>query len=228
MKKINEKIVGSSIVEAIPQDPPCPLGCPECFYNRDPQPKYLPSDDEARGKIVRVNSGNDSNVDREMVIEATKHYRHKFYNTSVPRFDFPGPVVFTCNARSARYAAITRNLMAVRLLANTWNLEEQKDLALYYARAGVPILVTFMRYWTHVPEFPDDYYYAKHIRNSYWCLRPEKKIDIMTTLYKHLYLNCGRSFVLKMCGTPWSEKCLACRNCEYLYWRWFHAQKAAN
>jgi len=223
VKERNPKIEGSNIIDAIPQEPPCPLGCPECYYNRDPMAPRIPSEEEARGKIVRVNSGHDSNVCREGVIALTQHFKHKFYNTSIPLFDFPGPVVFTCNARAPKYVKTTPNLMAVRLLTNSWDIEEQKDLALFYANSGVPVLVTFMRYWTRKPDKPEDYEWNKHIENAYWIPKTETKLRIMDGLYHHLNSLCSRPFVLKMCGTLWSDKCMACRNCEYLYWRWYHA-----
>ena len=54
---------------------------------------------KARGDgIVRVNCGNDSNNQREHVILAsTAEYPRRFFNTSIAKFDFPGPVVLTAN-----------------------------------------------------------------------------------------------------------------------------------
>ena len=44
-----------------------------------------------------MNCGNDSNNQRELVIETAQRYKRFFFNTPIPRFDFPGPVVLTAN-----------------------------------------------------------------------------------------------------------------------------------
>ena len=98
----NPKLVGSNIVDCIPQTGECPNHCSECFYNggrffRTLDKPMFPTAKECEGKIVRVNSGNDSNNRREMVIAATDCYPHRFFNTAVPRLDFPAPVVLTIN-----------------------------------------------------------------------------------------------------------------------------------
>jgi len=98
----NPKLKGTNIIDCIPQVGECKHQCPECFYNggrffRTLDEPWMPSLEEVGDKIVRVNSGNDSNSQKELVLEKTEQYRLKFFNTSVPNFDFPDPVVFTCN-----------------------------------------------------------------------------------------------------------------------------------
>src|SRR4030043_2218245 len=98
----NPKLLGSSIVDCIPQVGNCPNNCPDCYFNapgffRTKDEPLIPTLEEVADKIVRVNSGHDSNLQKDLVLEVTKQYPKKFYNTSIPNFDFPAPVVFTCN-----------------------------------------------------------------------------------------------------------------------------------
>ena len=132
--KRNPKQADSNLFDCIPQVGPCPIGCNQCFYNR-PGAFYVPSTsrtfprlEEVGDGIVRVNCGNDSNNQREHVIASTAQYPRRFFNTSIPRFDFPGPVVLTANPKEedeAKYAYPLRdgdgwkapadNIMFVRL-----------------------------------------------------------------------------------------------------------------
>ena len=68
------------------------------FYVPIDQP-HFPALDEVGDGIVRVNCGNDSNNQREHVIASTAQYPRRFFNTSIPKFDFPGPVVLTANPK---------------------------------------------------------------------------------------------------------------------------------
>ncbi|MCK9569032.1 hypothetical protein M0R72_08830 [Candidatus Pacearchaeota archaeon] len=95
----NPKTKGSGIVCCIPQKGHCPNKCPECFFQNgrsylEPLADNLPSMPDpvrvaALGQVVRVNDGNDSNVEKDVVLAATECYRHKFYNTAIPNLDFP-------------------------------------------------------------------------------------------------------------------------------------------
>ena len=118
----NPKLVGSKLIDCIPQTGLCPNACPECFYNggrfyRTLDEPLLPSLEQADGRIVRVNSGHDSNLSRDIVLAATADYEHKFYNTSLPEFGFPAPVVFTCNGREPLLVECPPNVMFVRVRA---------------------------------------------------------------------------------------------------------------
>ena len=223
----NPKLAGSKIIDCIPQTGECPMGCPECFYNggrfyRTLDEPLIPTLKEALGKIVRVNSGHDSNIDTDAVLKATAHYDHAFFNTSFPCFDFPGPVVFTCNGKKATFIdECPPNLMFVRIRTNTWGLDVQDELVDWYAARGVPIVMTFMRYYDEaaIPEdcLPD-YSWREHILNSYYCPTGRAQQRIMSA-YK------GEG--VRMCGTPWSSLCVDCRNCEFLYWDCLRRMEAA-
>ncbi len=217
----NPKLKGTDIIEAIPQTGECPVGCDECFYNggrfyRPLDKPLLPTIQEARNKIVRVNPGHDSNIQKGLVNMITVRYPHKFYNTSIPDFDFPGPVVFTCNGRNLHLVFTVRNLMAVRVRVSTWNLEEVDKAAEHYLKLKVPVLLTFMRYSSiHDGCRPivlkkEDYEWRSNILNEYWCIKPETMLRV-TERYK------GTG--VRMCGTPASSLCIDCRNCEFLYWQ---------
>ena len=220
----NPKLAGSNVEDCIPQTGPCPNNCPECFYNRafyrTLDEPLLPDPDEvnAAGRIVRVNSGNDSNLERDTVLAATEPYRHKFYNTSIPRFDFPAPVVFTCNGRGPLYVACPPNVMAVRIRCNTWDLDEQFGLAEHYIEQGVPVVMTFMRYYTREPEEAQRYFWRKHLVNDYWCPKPDAVVETMGDLIVRLGQAGLDRRTVRMCGKPWSSLCVECDNCETLYW----------
>ena len=220
MKK-NPKLEGSELVDVIPQTGKCPMKCLECFYNegffRTLDEPLIVTDEEAKGKIVRVNTGHDSNINKKLVIEITKIYQHKFYNTSIPNFDFPGPVVFTCNSRDTDFTFFkvedVSNVMFVRIRVDTWNLASVVDPAVaHYTKKGIPVVLTFMRYKNkdNVKK-PNDYYLKKHIQNSYWLIKAKAWRRIMDR-YK------GNDLVFS-CGTPQSSLCKDCQNCVKLYWR---------
>lgn len=212
----NPKLAGSNLTDCIPQTGECPIGCAECFYNggrfyRTLDEPQMPTSEEAEGKIVRVNSGHDSNLDRWQVMGVTDKYHHRFFNTSIPCFDFPGPVVFTCNGKRSVFVECPSNVMFVRIRTNTWDLLEQDALVKHYLARNVPIVLTFMRYYTReAVERPTDYTWGKSILNEYWKPNPMAQLEILER-YK------GKG--VRMCGTPVSSLCIDCRNCELLYWQ---------
>ena len=221
---MNPKLAGSNIIDCIPQIGECPNKCgqeigEDCFYNggrfyRTLDEPLLPSRVEAEDKIVRVNSGHDSNLQREYVITETLKYKNKFYNTSMPRFVFPAPVVFTCNARSLLLVEPANNVMFVRVRTSMWNLEDvDKAVDWYLKKYGIPIVLTFMRYYKESSikeEFRSYYTEKKHVLNTYFCLNTEGHLKVMER-----YKGTG----VRMCGTPVSSLCIDCRNCEFLYWK---------
>jgi len=179
----NPKQDGSPLLDAVPQSGKCPLNCRACYFNlgfyRDVP--FVPTAEEAEGHIVRVCSGNDANNQRDLVIEATAHLKDKYYCTAVPRFDFPGPVVFTCNPDEEAPPTLKcgpMHLMAVRFRYAPWldgYLQEAVD---HYCRGlRVPLLITPMRYAEEedIPEeFRDQYIYREHILHPYWMLKDEE------------------------------------------------------
>lgn len=219
----NPKLIGTNIVDCIPQTGECRIKCPECFYNggrffRMLSEPLMPPLDESiyYEKIVRVNSGHDSNIQRDLVIRETAKYPHKFYNTSILNFDFPSPVVFTCNGGKnsrLKLAGPRPNLMFVRVRVDSWDMETVYLAVNHYLiDFGVPVVLTFMRYYdgSRIPEAAKgDYEWVRHISNEYFCLKPEAMVRIMARF---------KGTGVRMCGTPWSSNCIDCRNCEFLYW----------
>ena len=230
MSEQNPKLVGSGIVDCIPQTGECPMGCPECFYTggrfyRTLDEPLWPTAEEANGKVLRVNSGHDSNLDgpnisrAELIKRVAGDYENFFFNTSIPNFDFPGPVVFTCNGRESLSLECSENVMFVRVRVNTWDLVIQDRLVEHYLKEGVPVVLTFMRYY-EVDSVPKDhqplYAWKRHVLNEYWCPTPRAVIQVMGR-----YAGKG----VRMCGTPASSFCVDCRNCELLYWDWKRSKR---
>lgn len=223
--KQNPKMIGSNLIDCVPQGMDrCPNNCSSCFMH---QPNgfyrdipFWPTEQEAEGKIVRVNSVHDSNIFRGLVIRSTDRYPNRFFNTSRQRFDFPAPVIFTCNGsdtdRSAIYTSEVDNLMAVRVRVNTWNTKIVKQAVWWYTEYHkVPVLLTFMRYkWgasgliTHIT----DYEVRKHVVHSWWDIKRKDQKAIMDIWEDN--------DLVFTCGTLTSSLCKDCGNCEELYWRW--------
>jgi hypothetical protein len=233
----NPKQADTPFFDCIPQIGPCPIGCNQCFYNR-PGAYYVPIDkphvptpQEVGDGIVRMNCGNDSNNQRNLVIETAMQYRRFFFNTSVPRFGFPGPVVLTANPREeleGSYAmphwhgddwyAPADNLMFVRLRTSATNLRLVDQAVAAWTAAKVPCVITFMAYYTDHPAIPLDVAAAvsgpcyewkvRHI-NSYWC--PTK--NFMRWVMDRYRDN----RLVSMCSSFNSAYCRDCRNCEIHY-----------
>lgn len=222
----NPKMIGTNLVDAIPQTGECPLHCEECFYNggkfyRDINEPLIPSIEEVKNKIVRVNSGNDSNLNKEYVIKQTINYPYKFYNTSLPNFDFPGPVVFTCNGRNLILANEgLENLMAVRIRVSPFNLDDvSKAVEHYRVNHNIPVIFTFMHYYDDkvIPnEYKNLYIFKQHVINSYYCLTKEAMVSILEKFK-------GKG--IRVCGSPWSSLCKDCNNCELLYWQFLNKKR---
>ena len=224
----NPKQEGTPFFDCIPQVGPCRIDCNQCFYNR-PGAYYVPIDKphvptpaEVGDGIVRMNCGNDSNNDRELVLQAARQYKRTFFNTSLPAFEFPGPVVFTANRREEEYPTlvdpIPDNLMFVRLRTSATNLKYVDTAADYYAKRQVPVVITFMAYYDCQPVvderevgLPADQCYVWKIRhvNPYWCATPALMQAVMDR-YVDLRL-------VSMCDSIASGYCRDCRNCESHY-----------
>lgn len=221
MTKRNPKYEGSNIFECRPQLGKCPLNCNQCFYNR-PNAYYadidklcMPTIEEVGDGIVRVNGGHDSNIEREKVIKETAIYKRRFFNTALPKFDFPAPVVFTANREEEKpaYLSAASNLMYVRLRVSTTNLGLVDDAVKYYVVHRIPIVLTFMAYYDCEPSDKRAYIWKKRHINSYWCATREFMADI---LQREKEIG-GR--LVTMCGTLDSNWCRDCRNCETYYWQ---------
>ena len=234
--KRNPKQEGTSYFDCIPQAGPCPIGCNQCFFNRPgayyvplEQLPLVPTPEEVGEGIVRMNCGNDSNNQRDLVIETARQYQRYFFNTSIPRFDFPGPVVLTANPKEEHgdsYAMPNRhgddwhspaaNLMFVRLRTSATNLRLVDQAVTAWTAAQVPVVITFMAYYDHQPQVPADLLFrgrcyewrVRHI-NSYWCPTKEFMRWVMSRY--------AGNRLVSMCSSITSAYCRDCRNCETHY-----------
>jgi hypothetical protein len=229
----NPKTQGSGIICAIPQGTACPIKCADCFFQSgrsylEPLAVNLPNmpstvyDDQ----VVRVNDGQDSNVARAHVIRETERFKHKFYNTAIPRLDFPAPVVFTCNPAERTdgkpmLVEPTVNLMMVRVRANYWNHETVQKAVGWYTAAKVPVVLTFMAYYDTagtplesyaarpggLPHALDGIYtYRRRITNAYWCITRQGWENIAGAYRRNPYVyTCGKDAE--------THQCARCGNC---------------
>ena len=189
---------------------------------------YVPTPKEVGDGIVRMNCGNDSNNQCDVVIETAKQYKHAFFNTSIPRYDFPGPVVLTANPQEEQegsYACRTGTatigprrlpISCLRLRTSATNLRLVDRAVATWTAAKVPCVITFMAYDDIEPVVPEDLIFkgrcyewrVRHI-NLYWC--PTK--DFM----RWVMSRDGDNRLVSMCSSIESSYCRACRNCETLY-----------
>ncbi len=224
----NPKQVETVLFDCVPQKGKCPIGCSQCFFNRPgafyTETPSVPTREEVEGGIVRMNCGADSNIERDLVIATALKYKDFFFNTSVPRFDFPGPVVLTANPKEeerlwmpAYEDQIPRNLMFVRLRVSSTNLNMIYDAARWYTHGNVPVVLTFMSYYDAEPKVPEAIesilgkcyeWRVRHI-NSYWC--PTKQF------IRFVMQQFRTNRLVSMCGSVDVGYCKACRNCETYY-----------
>ena len=223
MYRDNPKTKGSGIICAIPQTGRCPNECAECFFQSgrsylEPLDENLPNmPTDTHGRIVRVNDGNDSNVDKKTVVMATAGWS-RFFNTSQPDLDFPGPVVLTVNPGDMTDKDFHRiynpppNLMFVRVRVNAWNLEDVVDPAVaFYTTRDVPVVLTFMAYFDQEPraEHRANYTWRQRTLNSYWAITTAAWEKIMARYaYNKWVHSCG-----KIEGEKGSTACRHCGNC---------------
>lgn len=236
----NPKFQGSGIIACIPQSGRCPNGCADCFFQSgrsylEPLAEnlpHVPSREQARGRVVRVNDGHDSNIQRDLVENAVKTmgYRDYFFNTALPvdLEGFSGPVVLTVNpgfgpdgdmTDSAwhKLEDIPNNLMFVRARVNAWNPVLVAEILDYYNGHGIPVVLTFMAYYD-VESIPAIWRscYVHRIRttNSYWAITTPAWNIIMSHYYfHHLVYSCG-----KVEGEEGTTKCVRCGNCLREYY----------
>jgi len=231
----NPKQEGSNLFDCKPQTGPCPIGCNQCFHNRegafyvDIHKPHMPDPEEVGDGIVRVNCGHDSNIGRDEVIAATARYPRRFFNTSIPRYDFPAPVVLTANpgeeasfttplSHGKDWRSPAENLMFVRLRTSATNLCLVNQAVAAWTAAQVPVVLTFMAYYDAEPGVPPRIlevvggpcyeWRVRHI-NSYWCPTPAF-IRWVMGLFKDNRL-------VSSCGSLDGPYCRLCRNCETYY-----------
>ncbi len=223
----NPKTKGSGIITCIPQNDPCPNNCPDCFFQSgrsyleplDRNLPHIPSRELANNRIVRINDGNDSNFQRELVIETAKQFSNCFFNTAIPLDlgSFPGPVVLTVNPGKMtdkdyhRLKEIPKNIMFIRIRTNLWNVKRVVFPAISYYE-GIPIVLTFMAYYSEtIPEeYKDAYIWKKRTINSYWVLK-QWEIDEIMDLFK------DNPYVYS-CGVKGQHACTFCGNCIREYY----------
>lgn len=224
--KRNPKQVGTNLFDCIPQVGPCPKNCNQCYYNRPGAScdrPHFPSLGEVGNGIVRVNSGHDSNINRDYVIAYTEHYPRRFFNTSIPNFDFPAPVVYTANPSEENPGVLPiglkrtdlDNIMFVRLRVSSTNLLHVLHAARKWSQAGVPVVLTFMHYYENPPD-TKNYEFRKHIKNDCWC--PTRSFIAAVFIIAWYLATRGE---ITMCGTFESSFCRDCGNCE----RFYHQRK---
>lgn len=219
----NPKQEGTILFDCIPQSGRCQLNCNQCFFNR-PGAFYtdtpsVPTPEEVGSGIVRMNCGHDSNIEKQLVVDTAKKYKHAFFNTSIPDLDFPGPVVFTANRDEESYTTappdnVPTNLMFVRLRVSGTNGNLVHQGVRAWTLAHVPVVLTFMAYYDFKPSVDpcldltvDECYEWKvrHI-NPYYCPTP-----LFIQKIRDRYRN---NRLVSMCGGIYSNMCRDCRNCE--------------
>jgi len=223
----NPKTKGSGIISCIPQTGTCPMKCSDCFFQSgrsylEPLSKNLPNmptPEQAKNMVVRVNDGNDSCNKWKIVKAGTKKYPMKFYNTSYRRaYDkyFDGqPFVLTVNpgrdTDKVFYQLapkVPKNIMFVRVRTNMWNLDLVEDAVAAYSKMKVPIVLTFMRYYKdEVPKkFKKYYTFKKKIINSYWLLNEKGWKKVRKRII-------DKNDLVYTCGTEGDNAKFLCRDC---------------
>lgn len=225
MYKENPKTKGSGIVCAIPQTGTCPNNCEDCFFQSgrsylEPLADNLPNlPTEVDYQIVRVNDGNDSNVNVAEVEMRTHQYLHKFYNTAIPVIPTPTvPFILTVNPEEKTdkkfwFLSTAKNLMFVRFRVNTWNLDLCDKCVEYYTKKEVPIILTFMAYFNSADRIPeghrDNYVFRKRTLNSYNAITTAAWRKVMQRYENNKWVHsCG-----KIEGELGDTHCRFCGNC---------------
>ena len=230
MYKENPKTKGSGIICAIPQIGTCPNNCDDCFFQSgrsyleplDENLPNMPSQIQSIGRVVRVNDGNDSNIDTKNWIMGTDKYPMKFFNTAIPENleKFQDPVVLTINPTKHTdrdffmLEDIPENLMFIRIRTNKWNIDQVVNPAIeYYSEKNVPIILTFMAYFDTSDKIPiayrKHYTFRKRTLNSYNAITTEAWESIMEPYkYNRWVYSCG-----KIEGEKGTTACRYCGNC---------------
>ena len=222
----NPKMAGSGVVACRPQVGTCPGNCLDCFfkggrYYENINEPHIPNPDwvNENGLVVRMNDGNDSNYERDLVIKTASKYNDVFFNTRIPKLDFPGPVVLTVNGDYTDDAAWLVNphqmemLMAVRVRVNTWNTALVTEVINYYSQYNIPVRLTFMAYYFGTVKEPEHYIWKKRTVNPYWCISNSARKDL-----EHRFQVDG--FDIHTCTSTKGHYCRDCGKCLEVYKKW--------
>lgn len=214
----NPKLRGSGILGRTPQSGRCLVACADCFFQSgrsyleplDENTPNIPSRGEAFGRVVRINDGNDSNNDRELVIKTAEQFQDYFFNTSIPKDigGFGSPTVLTANPAKMtdtsfhKLDPVPLNLMFVRARVNMWNLDLIDDIVEHYTTMNsIPTVLTFMAYYAEsIPEeYKHMYTWRQRVLNSYYVLNA-KYIEQVKDRYKNLKVYLCSSGACRDCG----------------------------
>ncbi len=225
--KENPKTKNSGVICCIPQSTVCPQKCPDCFFQSgrsylEPLDKNLPNiPTDAEGRIVRINDGNDSNVERSIVELTASKYSDYFFNTSIPEEldKFSAPVVFTCNPGEMtnktfiKLKYVPHNLMFVRFRCNTWNKGLIANAVPYYSKLGIRVVITFMAYYNEKLPEEEEQFYTTEVRttNVYWVMGDRSRRYIEGWFV-------GNPLVYT-CGHKGTHECHRCGNCIREFYR---------
>ena len=105
------------------------------------------------------------------------------------------------------------NLMMVRFRVNMWNLELCDKAVKYYSDHQIPVILTFMAYYTQpIPKtFEYAYEYRQRTINSYWAIKRVYWKQIMKRYEDNRYVySCGHDGDHKDGG---DTHCKFCGNC---------------
>lgn len=235
--KWNPKVKGSGIITCIPQEGGCPNNCDDCFFQSgrsyleplEENLPHLPPQDYTERRVVRMNDGNDSNVERGLVEETARRYQMHFFNTALIKDldKFDAPVVLTINPGKMtdeefyKLSEIPDNLMFVRIRTNPWNLRRVVHPAVeHYTAQGVAVVLTFMAYYDSdvPPNFLSCYEWRKRTINSYFCLRPSEAESIMRRFINNPFVY--------SCGVKNRHECMFCGNCIREYFNAMERMRA--
>jgi hypothetical protein len=219
----NPKTKGSGIITCIPQAGRCPVGCKDCFFQSgrsyleplDVNLPHIPPLELTKGRIVRMNDGNDSNNQRELVMAVAKQFDDYFFNTSKPfkLEEFKAPVVLTVNPDEETdigFCKVSKvpNIMFVRVRVNAWNLEKiVVPVVNYYSELEIPVVLTYMVYYISViPEkYKCWYVWKKRTLNSYYVPNANFMEWVEDEFKRNPYVY--------TCGWKGTHSCMRCGNC---------------
>jgi hypothetical protein len=169
-----------------------------------------------------MNDGNDSNIQRDLVMEIAKQYKQVFFNTSINKdlANFKHPVVLTANPSTktdtvpniSEIPDPPANLMFVRVRTNAWNTEVVDKFVEFYTKFEVPTVLTFMGYYTQ--DIPKDYLFQyefkKRTLNSYYVLTKQAYLNIVNRYQDNPWVY--------TCGKYNTYSCSKCGNCIREYY----------
>lgn len=228
----NPKTLLSGIIGCTPQRGYCPNDCPDCFFNSgrsyiepiEQNLPHIPTEEQAKGRVVRICDLHDANIDRERVVRIGAIYDDAFYNTSI-NHDLAGfklPVVLTINPGKLTDTGYIQlgepppNLMFVRIRAHPGNIAQVIVPAIEYYTLlldePVPVVLTYMAYFDGEPPVmhTNKYEYTKRVTNSYWCLKTKEISHIEDRFYDN-------EFVYS-CGYKGTHSCRRCGTCLREYY----------